>query len=294
MSSKRNRRAIGKGPRSAAVVRRTLVRDVITATGRIMVSGILTPDEVHDTRKRIKRARATLALLRPALPEPDHEACDGALRTAGRSLAAARDSTVMARTYASMRTRAGLTRRSSARDAIDRATGQNEPKATDVVRARRHLESAAERLARAPLHARGWAPLGSGLRAVYRRGRRRRPKPGTSTSSEALHAWRRHAKRYWHVLELFEAVNPRRLAPAIAGARRLSDVLGEEHDLALLEARLRGRRGREDRKVLEAVIEQRAKLTRRAMKLGNHLYAEPARTVERQMRDDWERWCRSA
>ena len=151
----------------------------------------------------------------------------------------------------------------------------------------------AHRLAQAPLHGRGWAPLGSGLRAVYRRGRRRLPEPGSATSSEALHAWRRHAKRYWHVLERFAVVNPQRLAAEIRGARRLSELLGEEHDLAMLDQQICGKQSSpepDDLEVLQAVAERRAKLTPRAMKLGNRIYAEKPKALERRMRDDWERW----
>lgn len=293
MSTKRTRPARDPGPRSAAVVRRALVRDVVTAAGCISATGNLTPEEVHETRKRIKRARATLALLRPALTEQDYVACNRALRSAGRSLAAARDATVMARTYARMRTRAGATRKRSSRGATGGATGQSKPNPTDVGRARRYLRSVAGRLAQAPLHGRGWSPLGSGLRAVYRRGRRRLPKAGSATSSEALHAWRKHAKRYWHVLERFEVLNPQRLAPAVGGARRLSELLGEEHDLAMLDQQIRGKQSApepDDHEVLQAVAERRAKLTPRAIKLGNRIYAEKPKAVERQMRDDWERW----
>jgi CHAD domain-containing protein len=290
MSVKRRRTPIDRAPRSVAVLRRALVRDLFAAARGIPASGSLTPEEVHDTRRRIKRARAALALLRPALTEPDYQACNRMLRSAARSLGAARDATVMTQTYARMRARAGALPVPATPIAAPGAPLPQPPAATDVGRARRNLQSSAQRLAEAGLSGRGWAPLGAGLRGVYRRGRRRRPARAAATSSEALHAWRRHTKRWWHVLELFEAINPRRLAPAIADAHRLSDLLGEEHDLALLAARLRRRRGDMDRKVLEAVADRRAKLTDRATKLGLRVYAEPAKAVERQMRVDWERW----
>ena len=278
MSTKRTRRVIDKGPRSAAVVRRTLVRDVVTAAGGIPASGILTPEEVHDTRKRIKRARATLSLLRPAITEPDYEACNRALREAGRSLAAARDSTVMARTYATMRTRAGATRKTfiarcdSAARQVRTSPRPRTSSVPDVI-----LHSAADRLAHAPLHGRGWAPLGSGLRAVYRRGRRRRRKPGSATSSEALHAWRRHAKRYWHVLERSRRSTRGAWHRTIADAHACPNCSGRSTTSACSPGSLRGQAaiaGAGRSRVLDAVADRRAKLTQRAMKLGNRLYAD--------------------
>lgn len=276
-------------PLSPAAVRSTLIRD-LAADVAGTAHGRLAPADVHLTRKRLKRVRAALALLRPALDPRDFDTCNRALRDAGRSLATARDATVLAQTYARMLARTTKSPAPGPATGKKRMAAGGRPVVTvDPAVAHRRLRAAVRRLELARLTGRGWTPLGSGVRTVYRRGRRGRPtEPDPST--EALHAWRRHAKRYWHVLELFETVNPRRLAPAIADARRLSDLLGEEHDLALLAEHLHGRRGRVDRNVLETVTERRARLRRRALKLGAKVYDEPARAVERRLRADWERW----
>ena len=116
-------------------------------------------------------------------------------------------------------------------------------------------------------------------------------------ATEALHAWRRHAKRYWHVLEIFEVINPARLAPMIGDARRLSDLLGEDHDLAMLAERIRTRHVRpqtRDVALLRAIEERRARLGRRASKVGSRVYADRAREVERRLQADWERWHHAA
>jgi CHAD domain-containing protein len=134
------------------------------------------------------------------------------------------------------------------------------------------------------------------VRAVYKRGRRLAVAVEADATTEALHAWRRHAQRYWHVLEMFEVVNPARLAPIIGDARRLSDLLGEDHDLAMLAERLRSPRGRpqtRDVVLLRAIDERRARLGRRASKVGSKVYADRARDVERRLQTDWERWRRA-
>lgn len=276
-------------PLSPAAVRSTLLRDLAADVARTAHHRLAAAD-VHLTRKRLKRARAALSLLRPALDPRDFDTCNRALRDAGRSLATARDATVLAQTYARMLARTTNSPRAVPTTGKKQMAESSRPVATvDAAVPHRRLQAAIRRLGQTRLTGRGWAPLGSGVRAVYRRGRRRRPTE-SHPSTEALHAWRRHAKRYWHVLELFEPVNPRRLAPAIADARRLSDLLGEEHDLALLAEQIGGRRSRVDRDVLEAVTERRTRLRRRALKLGAKVYDEPARTVERRLRADWERW----
>ncbi|HXW10067.1 MAG TPA: CHAD domain-containing protein [Steroidobacteraceae bacterium] len=267
-------------------MRRALLRDVATASEPVAVHRALGAEAVHETRKRIKRCRAVLRLLRPALDDGDFAACDRALRRAGKALSRARDAAVASRLQAELGSLAA-----GRRKAPSRGPGPAGPMASaaDVARAHRSLQSAADSLALAKLHRRGWSTLGPGVRTVYRGGRRRVPVEAQAASGAALHDWRRHVKRYWHVLEVFSALNPERLGAVIGIARRLSDVLGEEHDLAMLDARLRARRDPPD-DVLRLVAERRAKLTRRAVTLGTKLYREPSKTIERELHRDWDRW----
>jgi CHAD domain-containing protein len=252
----------------------------------------LAPDEVHACRKRLKRMRATLALLRPALDERSFHACDDDLRAAGKALSRARNAAALAQ--AERELHANLTRRGerNVRAGAGFRTTRGEM-ATEVQASltRGNIASAAKRLRVAALHASGWPPLGEGVRRVYRRGRRIMPDKARS-SSHRLHAWRRHVKRYWHLLETFEPVNPRRLGPQVRAAQLLSELLGKEHDLALLEAKLRRRERKaspEDVRAMESIGPKRARLTARALKVGRRLYAAKPRQVEADLRRDWER-----
>jgi CHAD domain-containing protein len=272
-----------------------LVRAIEAAAVRIAAGRSLSTEDVHDTRKRIKRARSALRVLRPALDDDAFSGCDRQLRAAGRDLSTARDAAVLAQTTARLRARLeGASPPTTNR--VSRTKNRPGASTVDAARAHRNLRSAAATLARARLGRRGWKPLGSGVRAVYKRGRRFAAAVEQDATTEALHAWRRHAKRYWHVLEIFEGVNPARLAPIIGDARRLSDLLGEDHDLAMLAERIRTRRGRpqtRDVALLHAIEERRARLGRRASRIGSRVYADRARDVERRLQTDWERWRRA-
>lgn len=286
-----------RGPISVAAVRDLLLQDLVATDARFADGRPLSPTEVHDARKSLKRARALLALLRPALHEQDFTACDGAFRAAGKSLAASRDATVLARALARIRKGRRLSRAATSSLRSPAPTpGRNRTPAVDAATAHRLLRPGLERLADARLVSRGWTALGPGLRAVHRRGRRRMAAATEHDLSGArLHAWRRHAKRHWHVLELFEVVDPARLRPVVADLRRLSEVLGQEHDLALLAAHLAprpGRRATADDEALRAIAERRSKLARRAFELGARIYSERPRDVEKRMHRDWRRWRR--
>jgi CHAD domain-containing protein len=140
-----------------------------------------------------------------------------------------------------------------------------------------------------PLSATDWTPLGDGIRAIYRSGRREMPgKSVRAASSEVLHEWRKRVKNYLHALEVIVAsARPSPIRRTISSARRLADVLGEEHDLALLADALRASAEHEDRRVgklLKAIEERRRRLRRRALKSGTRLYAETPTGMERWLR----------
>ena len=203
-------------PTGPSAVRSALVRAIDAAAVRIAAGRSLSTEDVHDTRKRIKRARAAFRVLRPALDEDVYSGCDRLLRAAGRSLSTARDAAVLAQTNARLRARLEGAPPPKTHHEPTKSPGAS---TADAARAHRNLRRAAATLAGARVRRRGWKPLGSGVRAVYKRGRRLAAAVEQDATTEALHAWRRHAKRYWHVLEIFEVVNPARLAPIIGDAR---------------------------------------------------------------------------
>jgi ubiquinone biosynthesis protein UbiJ len=73
-------------------------------------------------------------------------------------------------------------------------------------------------------------------------------------------------------------------------ADRLGEMLGEEHDLALLEARVRERSRqfageRKTRKrLLELIASRRRKLRKRALREGERLYRRPPRRFLRRVK----------
>ena len=109
---------------------------------------------------------------------------------------------------------------------------------------------------------------------------------------EALHAWRKRVKELRYVAETLDrggkSYKPvRRVARR---ADRLGEMLGEEHDLALLEARVRERSRqfageRKVRKRLLALIaSRRRKLRKRALREGERLYRRPPRRFVRRLK----------
>jgi CHAD domain-containing protein len=130
-----------------------------------------------------------------------------------------------------------------------------------------------------PLTDAGFDTISEGLHRLYRRGRREHRDVRRDPETEALHEWRKSVKYLRHAAEVLEPLRPKRLAEVAARARRLGDVLGDDHDLAVLrelaiEARPPGD-GTQLAPLLEAIDARRRALVDEAFVLGAKLYKHP-------------------
>jgi CHAD domain-containing protein len=221
---------------------------------------------IHGARKQLKRARATLRLLRPTIGEELYRRENIAARDAARPLSKARDEEVLSQALAGLVERfgpiaSGLQLRRSARQlpakqlaAIKRALERS------VTRARAwDLDQDA-----------GWDAIEQGLHATYRRARRALRRARKDRATEDLHEWRKQTKYLWHQLQLFTPLAPGPIGELADEYHQLADYLGDEHDLAVLRERASG-------KLTELVERRREELQDKAFALGERLYADQAR-----------------
>ncbi len=279
------------------------------------------PDEdaVHETRKALKRLRALLRLLESELGAQAFARESAALRDAGRRLSGARDAEVLvstldalierhprrlARRRGVLELRARLSaerERAEARALGDTATRSEVLIELYALRARVQAWRLSERPAIAMLE--------PGLRRVYRDGRRRyrRAERGKGERGRALHEWRKRVKDLRYAAEILDTREERARgkgaghrrrprSPEIhqlaARADRLGELLGEEHDLAMLAERVRGRGaagggrpGRRTRRILlELIARRRRKLRGRALREGARLYRRPPKRFVARVR----------
>ncbi|HYM45016.1 MAG TPA: CHAD domain-containing protein [Solirubrobacteraceae bacterium] len=147
----------------------------------------------------------------------------------------------------------------------------------------------------------------SGLVRVYREGRVRFGRAAArKPSPTALHRWRKHVKDLRYVAEVLDVQSAPdadaarattsgdgRLAKLARRADALGELLGEEHDLALLaelartDKRLQ-RRKRARRALLRTIARRRARLRERALRAGGRLYARKPKRFVRRMRASYQ------
>jgi hypothetical protein len=76
--------------------------------------------------------------------------------------------------------------------------------------------------------------LRPGLERIYSRGRKAMRRAETDPSDEHMHEWGKRAKDLWHAVQIVRPASPKRLKLLAQRAHELSDLLGDDHDLAVL------------------------------------------------------------
>ena len=152
------------------------------------------------------------------------------------------------------------------------------------------LRNARERVPYWPLEREDIESLAPGFERIYRRGRKAYRTARKDPSTENLHELRKRAKDVWYAGQILRPASPKLMAELSADAHELSDLIGEDHDLALLaeSAAARPDRFSEEARLddLLGLIERRRKqLRRKALKLSARLYRRKPRAVVRRIED---------
>jgi CHAD domain-containing protein len=252
-------------------------------------------DAVHGARKDMKKLRTVLRLLRDELPKDLCREEMRCYRDAARALSAARDAEVKLATLDNLAGRTGELPAEAVEAwrqilARDREAAVNIGADPEEVVGR--LEAGLARIEGWRIEGDSWAVIDGALERSYRRGRRAMRAAEKDPSEASFHQWRKRAKDLWYELRLLGGAWSETLDPFADEAHRLSDLLGDHHDLALLRADLRERRlGEEETRLLEAAIEARqTDLAGEAFALGRRLYAERPKAFGRRLRRYWEAW----
>jgi CHAD domain-containing protein len=255
-------------------------------------------EAVHDARKALKQERSLLRLARGTMGAAERRRQNARLRQAAQRLAGARDAEVMIQALDEL---------------SERSVGQVPRTAFDAIRhqlqaerdpARRRLlesgltgvvadELRAVRMSIGdwPLHRDGWKALEPGLDRGYRRARRAFKRARREPTVEAFHEWRKRSKDVWYHLRLLKPMSPGIVGGYAGEAHALADLLGDDHDLALLRKTLLRGVGEvpvDVDAVIELIDHRRAQLLVEAVQVGERVYAEPPKSFRRRMHRYWK------
>jgi CHAD domain-containing protein len=251
---------------------------------------------VHEARKDLKKARSLLRLARPGLPSAVYRRENTALRDTGRALSGARDADVLVETVADLgeRSTGQLPETQFAALEAGLATEAARARATDgdatAAAAVAALDAVAARVGDWPLKRCDHGTFVRGATRAYKRGRAALAAVEESPTDERLHDLRKRVKDLWYHGRLLEEAWPRVVKAQAKAAHDLADLLGDDHDLAVLAARVE--RGIETHNgtpidadaVRELVARRRAEIQAEALPLARRLYAERPKAFRARLR----------
>lgn len=259
------------------------------------------PEEaVHDIRTCCKKLRGLLRLIRPEIDEYRSE--NEALRDTARRLSGVREAKVLQDTYDLLldtcdatldRRTLGQIRR---RFTLERkAELQRIDLAGRLSECRQELVEARDRASGWTIASDGWSGLAGGLAKTYARARSSAEEARLQGTPAAYHELRKQLKYHLFHTLLLRSIWPREMSERAAVATRASDLLGDYHDIAVLEAQLTsGHRTFGDRSAIEAALalaaERRGKLTHDAWPLIGRLLAEKTGALVDRWSALWVNW----
>ncbi|MGV3531057.1 MAG: CHAD domain-containing protein [Chthoniobacteraceae bacterium] len=191
------------------------------------------PKIVHELRQRMKKMRAILRLVRAETGGDRYQLENQRLREIGRQLSEMRDAEVRLRTFER------ILERNFDDERLFRSLHHELAE-----RARYCTKAAGEILEETIFHEPEPLPLDrltspklcEALLKTYRRARKALRVAQEKPTTEALHTLRKRTKDLWYDLRLLQRAFPEVLKPQAAQFKRLSILLGEYLDLALLLA----------------------------------------------------------
>src|SRR5213595_3832134 len=198
---------------------------------------------VHEVRKHLKKLRAAMRLAVGEVGKNRHAREDRCVRKIGKLVSDLRDAQVRLQTLNQLR------------DKTAKHSGRNHfPHIEELLSLERESFSAAfagwqkqaipqlerveARLLKWPLQGLTWKQICGAVCKIYKRGQRGLAKTIKDPDPEKFHAWRKRVKDLWYQLRILQPLNRMVLTEMAHDAEVLGELLGREHDLAFLWARL--------------------------------------------------------
>src|SRR3954453_22589290 len=248
---------------------------------------------VHEVRKHLKKLRAAMRLAVGAVGKTCHANEGRCVRKMGRSVSDLRDAQVRLQTFHRLRDNAAKNSREQflprteellalERESFSAAFAGWQKEAIP------QLENMKARLMAWPVDGLNWKQICQAVCKIYRRGQRALTKVIDDPEPEKFHAWRKRVKDAWYELRILQPLNRTVLEEMAHDAELLGELLGSEHDLNFLWARLERESADEalanELWQLQKLITTGCKRLRRdVLELGRRFYAEPSKAFGKRI-----------
>ncbi|MBN2413913.1 CHAD domain-containing protein [candidate division KSB1 bacterium] len=267
------------------LIRILLLEQIDIARSMLLNKSLDFNDVIHDVRTSFKKIRAFILLLKTELGEDVYKNETRCFRAEGKGIAELRDSYVVLMTLELLAVKYPDQLRNNTVNAVqNKLTAGYEAKKNFVLE-QDELTKQAGRLLTVKNRVTGWSlPENGGdlifdrLKECYEKGRSQMTDAKTDKTDKRLHNWRKIVKHLWYQVRVFEPFNPEILIPFDESLHSLSDFLGEDHDLAVLNNIIPAPEDIENKNELNilrnCIYAERNKLQTGAFSLADSIYAE--------------------
>lgn len=256
---------------------------------------------IHEARKTFKRLRSLLRLIRFETGDDFYHEQNIFYRDLGRKLSVARDAHVAVETldmllhvYADLVDHHG---QQPLREALlarkydlERQVAEDQATIDSVIT---DLESARKKIKNWPKLPHRFGTIRRGLETVYAKGQAAMKEAAEEPFTDAFHEWRKQVKHLLYQLYLLSDTWPAVIVPHAEAVDYLSDLLSQDHDLAVLQQMIKedewARPYREAFELLDPHLqEMRAELQDATWPVGHRIYAEQPEAFAERMKQYWK------
>lgn len=248
---------------------------------------------IHEGRKSLKRLRALLRVARPAIGETAFKTHNAAFRDIGRAFSADRDRHVLS--GVAEKCAAAMGQKYAKPLTAIKATlakSKSAPQAAAKDSAMSALATVRDSFQKISFKPDSFDSVEAGLKQSYRRGRRQLRQAYAHPTDEDFHDLRKSVQQHWRHMQVLQRAWPDLFVARLSAARRLSQILGDDHDLAVFAAYVVGlpraaisQAARRD--IVRHCQAEQAKLRRLAEPLCQQLYAERAGRFAKRIASIW-------
>ncbi len=249
---------------------------------------------VHAVRKRCKETRGLARLVKPALGD-EFKSFDRTVRAAANELSTLRDAHAVLATFDAMladQPDDDLLRMVRDRHAAV-SLGANRA-ASEAGR----IEAARNRLAAAREASQHWKiprrfdTIEAGVAATYAQGRSSLRRVAARPTDKRLHEWRKTVKYLWYQMQLLHDAAPSVIGPMADQLDRLSEDLGDDHDLTVMVELLGDHpddygTARDVEHVCSLARSRQGRLRASAIRSGATIYTESKHAFARRIAGYW-------
>ncbi|WP_319420983.1 CHAD domain-containing protein [Pleurocapsa sp. FMAR1] len=283
-------------------IKRIASEQIEKAISELSATDELGVDEaVHQVRKRLKKTRAVVRLIRDSLGKKSYKRENARFRDLGRNLASLRDGKVQIEalnkltthfadiapeTFTDMRQELQVDYRREYQQVLNEGI---------LISIKNQLKDAKEAIADWTIEANDWSAIDKSLKRIYHQGCKGLDQSRSKPTAENFHEWRKRVKYLRYQLEILNQIWSEVMKQWVDQTHNLSDYLGEDHDLAVLEELVLSQQERFDREdtleTLTALIDRRRQeLQSAAIFLGKRIYTEKPKDFTARLGNYWQVW----